>query len=53
MLIMQVMVLIEDLGPGRFFIFLNEAPIAWYSKKQSRVENLVCGSKNIAMCKLH
>ena len=32
-----------------FLIFLNEAPIAWYSNKQSRVENLVVGSDFIAM----
>jgi hypothetical protein len=32
-----------------FFIFMNEAPIAWYSKKQSRVENSVFGSEFIAM----
>ena len=32
-----------------FFIFLNEAPIALYSKKQSRVEDLAFGSKFIAM----
>ena len=32
-----------------FIIFLNEAPIAWYSKKQSRIENSVFGSEFIAM----
>jgi hypothetical protein len=32
-----------------FFIFLNESPIAWYSKRQSRVENSVFGSEFIAM----
>ena len=32
-----------------FFILVNEAPIAWYSKKQSRVENSVFGSEFIAM----
>ena len=32
-----------------FFIFMNEAPIAWYSKKQTRIENSVFGSEFIAM----
>ena len=32
-----------------FFIFLNESPIVWYSKKQSRIENSVFGSEFIAM----
>ena len=32
-----------------FFIFVNEAPIAWYSKKQTRIENSVFGSEFIAM----
>ena len=32
-----------------FVIFINEAPIAWHSKKQSRIENSVFGSKFIAM----
>ena len=32
-----------------FFIFLNEAPIAWFSKKQTRIENSVFGSEFIAM----
>merc|ERR1712115_194982 len=32
-----------------FVIFLNEAPIAWYSKKQSQIKNSVFGSKFIAM----
>ena len=32
-----------------FIIFLNEAPIAWYSKKQSRIKNSGFGSKIIAM----
>ena len=32
-----------------FFVFLNEAPIAWFSKKQTRVENSVFGSEFIAM----
>ena len=32
-----------------FIIFLNEAPIYWFSKKQTRVENSVFGSEFIAM----
>jgi hypothetical protein len=32
-----------------FFIYLNESPIAWYSKRQPRVENSVFGSEFIAM----
>ena len=32
-----------------FFVFLNEAPIAWFSKKQTRIENSVFGSEFIAM----
>ena len=32
-----------------FIIFLNEAPIAWYSKKQNRIENSVFGSEFTAM----
>jgi hypothetical protein len=30
-------------------VFLNESPIAWYSKKQTRVENSEFGSEFIAM----
>ena len=33
----------------RFFVYMNEAPIIWYSKKESRVENSVFGSEFIAM----
>ena len=32
-----------------FFVFLNEAPIQWFSKKQTRVENSVFGAEFIAM----
>ena len=32
-----------------FFVFLNEAPICWHSKKQTRIENSVFGSEFIAM----
>ena len=32
-----------------FFIFMNEAPIVWHSKKQRRIENSVFGSEFIAM----
>jgi hypothetical protein len=32
-----------------FFVFLNEAPIQWFSKKQIRVENSVFGAEFIAM----
>ena len=32
-----------------FIIFLNNAPIVWHSKKQTRVENSVFGSEFIAM----
>ena len=32
---------------GFFILGVNEAPIAWYSKKQSRVENSVFGSEFI------
>ena len=30
-------------------MFLDEASMAWHSKKQSRIENSVVGSKSIAM----
>ena len=32
-----------------FIVFLNNAPILWHSKKQTRVENSVFGSEFIAM----
>ena len=32
-----------------FITYMNEAPIQWYSKRQSRVENSVFGSEFIAM----
>ena len=32
-----------------FFVFLNEAPIFWLSKKQTRIKNSVFGSEFIAM----
>ena len=32
-----------------FFIFLNSAPVQWFSKRQTRVENSVFGSEFIAM----
>ena len=32
-----------------FFIFLQNSPIVWFSKKQSRIENSVFGSEFIAM----
>ena len=32
-----------------FFIFLNSAPIVWYSKHQSIIENSVFGAESVAM----
>ena len=32
-----------------FIVFMNSAPIQWYSKRQSRIENSVFGSEFIAM----
>ena len=32
-----------------FFVFLNESPIQWFSKRQTRVENSVFGAEFIAM----
>ena len=32
-----------------FFIFINNAPIVWFSKRQTRIENSVFGSEFIAM----
>ena len=32
-----------------FFIFLNNAPVQWFSKRLARVENFVFGSEFIAM----
>ena len=32
-----------------FFIFINSAPIVWFSKRQTRIENSVFGSEFIAM----
>ena len=32
-----------------FFVFINMAPIIWYSKKQPTVETLVFGAESVAM----
>lgn len=32
-----------------YFVFLNEAPIKWFSKKQTRVENSLFGAEFVAI----